>query len=158
MQYEIWMNCVSPLQSYSSHEIHAASFNACAKSLHLYTYVPQIQMQFIFNPDKKITYWRTQIFLFYKQCETHRSPSWWFRTAHWMQRSFFSPLPHICNHLTQQAKGCHHTPPCHTTGLYSNSIPTARKNPIQTASKQHRAFSFRNQLTTSPKNVGKPSE
>lgn len=50
---------------------------------------------------KTITCWgnmlHTQIFLFHKQCETHRSPSWWFRTAHWVLRSFFSPLPHICN-------------------------------------------------------------
>lgn len=134
-RYEIWMNCVSPLWSYSSHEIRAASFDAYPKSLHLYTSVTQIQMQFVFNPGKKITCWGnmlcTRIFWFYKQCETHRSPSWWFRTAHWMQRSIFSPLPHICNHLTQQAKGCHHTPPCHRMGfcpvLYHSSIPTARK-------------------------------
>lgn len=51
-QYEIWMSCVSPLRSCSSHEVSAASFNAYTKGLHLYTSVPQIQMQFIFNPDK----------------------------------------------------------------------------------------------------------
>lgn len=47
------MNCVSSLQSYSSHETCAASFTASAKSLHLCTSVPQTLMQFIFNPDKK---------------------------------------------------------------------------------------------------------
>lgn len=150
-------------------EVSAASFNACTKSLHLHTSVPQIQMQFIFNPDKTPLVGVT--------CCAHRFSYFINNVKHrkvlhdgseQLTGCKEASSPHC---LTSQSittwsnrwrKGCHHTPPCHRTNfcpvLYCNFIPTARKKPIQTAAKQHRAFSFRNQLTTSPKNVGKPSE
>lgn len=168
-QYEIWMNCVSPLQSYSSHEIHAASFNAYTKSLHLYKSVLQIQIQFIFNPDKKSLVGRT--------CSVHRFSYFINNVKHTeVLRGGSEQLtgckeassPHSLTPGTtwpnrQRVATTHHPVTGWVSALYCMAAPfpqleKKKKNTIQTAAKQHRAFFFRNQLTTSPKNVGKPSE
>lgn len=77
-----------------------------------------------------------------------------------------APSPHCLTSVTtwptrQRVATTHHHATGRVSALCCITAPfpqLEKKNPIQTAAKQHRAFSFRNQLTTSPKNVGKPSE
>lgn len=164
------MNCVSPLWSYSSHEICAASFNAQTKSLHLYTSVPQIQMQFIFKLDKKSLVGGT--------CCVHRLSYFINNMKHTgvfhdgseqLTGCKEASPPHCLTSVTtwptrQRVATTHHPATGRVSALWCITAPfpqlekKPKKQTIQTAAKQHRAFSFRNQLTTSPKNVGKPSE